>query len=104
VYLSGGDEFFGPNFGGATISTVARSGFAQGCPNLGRLFSQMTFTVSGEDEIMNAIDNGKQPGNEAAESYLRKHAEELRGWLEGVQTRDGRPGLPAVEAALGPRG
>jgi len=104
VYLAGGDEFFGPDFGGATVSTVARAGFIESCPNLGRLFSQLTFTVAGEDELMSAIDNGKQSGSDAAAAYLRRHTDELRGWLEGVQTRDGKPGLAAVQAALGARG
>jgi glycine betaine/proline transport system substrate-binding protein len=104
VYLSGGDEFFGPDFGGATVSTVARAGFAQACPNLGRLFSQLSFTVAGEDQIMSAIDSGKQSGSDAAAAYLKSHIDELRGWLDGVQTRDGKPGFPAVEASLGSRG
>ena len=39
-YLSGGDAVFGPNFGGATIYTNVRAGYAQECPNIGRLLQQ----------------------------------------------------------------
>ncbi len=38
---------------------------------------------------------------EAAADWLRAHPEVLSGWLEGVTTRDGREGLPAVKAVLG---
>ena len=31
-YLTGGDAVFGPNFGGATIYTSTRSGYAQRVP------------------------------------------------------------------------
>ncbi len=34
-YLSGGDEVFGPNYGGATIYTVTRKGYSAECPNIG---------------------------------------------------------------------
>jgi glycine betaine/proline transport system substrate-binding protein len=32
-YLSGGDAVFGPNFGGATVYTVIRTGYSAECPN-----------------------------------------------------------------------
>ena len=35
TYLSGGDEFFGPNYGGATVSTNTRAGYVAECPNTG---------------------------------------------------------------------
>jgi len=33
-YLTGGDDSFGPNFGGATIYTNTRSGYSAECPNV----------------------------------------------------------------------
>ena len=30
TYLSGGDAYFGPNYGGATVNTVTRTGFSSG--------------------------------------------------------------------------
>ena len=32
AYLAGGDEYFGPNFGGATVFTNVRAGLRQGMP------------------------------------------------------------------------
>ena len=38
TYLTGGDEVFGPNFGGATVHTNTRKGYsAERCPNVGKL-------------------------------------------------------------------
>ena len=39
-YLSGGDDVFGPNYGGATVYTNERAGFAKDCPNVGKLHRQ----------------------------------------------------------------
>jgi glycine betaine/proline transport system substrate-binding protein len=36
TYLTGGDDWFGPDLGGATVYTNTRAGFAAECPNLGR--------------------------------------------------------------------
>ncbi|MGH8264137.1 MAG: glycine betaine ABC transporter substrate-binding protein, partial [Steroidobacteraceae bacterium] len=36
-YLTGGDDSFGPNFGGATVYTNVRAGYLKECPNAGRL-------------------------------------------------------------------
>ncbi|HTV95568.1 MAG TPA: choline ABC transporter substrate-binding protein [Steroidobacteraceae bacterium] len=104
VYLAGGDAFFGPNYGGGTVYTVARSGFSRSCPNVAHLLRQLSFSVPAENEMMAAIDEGKQSGAEAAAAYLKAHPEVLPLWLDGVFTRDGRPGLPAVKASLGSTG
>ena len=54
-YLAGGDEVFGPNYGGATIYTVTRKGYSAECPNMGRLLANLKFTLRGESEMMAAI-------------------------------------------------
>src|SRR3546814_17224390 len=36
VYLSGGDDVFGPDYGGATVYTTVRKGYAGQCPNVGK--------------------------------------------------------------------
>ncbi len=100
VYLSGGDAYFGPDFGGGQVYTLARAGYAQACPNVTRLFRQVTFTVAAEDAIMAASASGTPSGLEAARAYLKSHPELLGPWLEGVMTLDGRPGAPAVAQFL----
>lgn len=100
AYLSGGDEYFGANYGGTTINTLSRHGYAAACPNAAKLFGQLSFTVDMESTIMDAIDEKKEPGAAAA-AYLKAHPEPIAGWLEGVTTLAGAPGLPAVNKALG---
>jgi glycine betaine/proline transport system substrate-binding protein len=101
TYLTGGDEVFGPNFGGATVYTNTRAGYVTECPNVGKLLQNLRFSLDMENEIMSAIlDDGEDP-DDAAEAWLAAHPEALEPWLAGVTTRDGGDGLAAVRAALG---
>ena len=100
AYLSGADDYFGPELGGATVHTNTRSGFVEECPNVGALLRNMTFTLEMENQLMSAImDDGLDP-RDAANAYLKAHDDVLALWLEGVTTKEGEPGLPAVQAAL----
>ena len=101
TYLEGGDDWFGPNLGGATVATNTRAGFAEECPNLGQLLENLVFSLPMENEIMGAILNDGQDPQEAATAWLQQNPEVLSTWLEGVETADGQPGEPAVRAALG---
>lgn len=101
TYLSGGDKYFGPNFGGADVRTLARAGWSAECPNAAVLFKNLKFDLSMENAMMGLIlDDGMDP-NAAAKAWLKKHPDVLGPWLEGVTTFDGKPGLPAVKASLG---
>ncbi len=100
-YLSGGDDIFGPNFGGATIYTNTRKNLAADCPNLGKFVRNLKFTLPFENEIMGDIlDNGAE-AKDAAKAWLKVHPDTLTPWLDGVTTRDGKDGLAAVKASLG---
>ena len=101
TYLAGGDEYFGPNFGGAEVYTLARTGWSEQCPNAAAFFRNLTFTIDMENEMMRLIlDEGAAP-EDAAETYLGANPEVIEAWLEGVTTFGGEPGLPAVQEALG---
>ncbi|MCM5553727.1 choline ABC transporter substrate-binding protein [Pleomorphomonas sp. NRK KF1] len=101
AYLEGGDEVFGPNLGGATIYTNTRKNFSADCPNLGRFLGNLKFSLALENEIMGDILENGAEAKEAAKSWLAAHPDVLAPWLDGVTTRDGKDGLPAVKAALG---
>lgn len=101
VYLTGGDDFFGPNFGGATVYTNVRKGLVEDCPNLGRFLNNLGFTLDMENAIMGAIlDDGEDP-EKAAEAWLKANPDAIGPWLEGVTTFDGQDGAAAVKSALG---
>ncbi|MDB6083453.1 MAG: opuAB, partial [Gammaproteobacteria bacterium] len=102
-YLSGGDEVFGPNFGGATIYTVTRKGYSAECPNVGHLLANLKFTLRGESEMMAAIlDRHEQP-DLAEARWLKAHPADAEAWLDGVRTFDGRPAFAALAHAVAPR-
>lgn len=99
-YLTGGDQYFGPNFGGAQVHTVTRKGLGNQCPNLGQLLHNLTFTLEMENELMGLILEEKLEPTTAARHWLQRHPDVLEPWLEGVTTLDGAPSLAAVKVAL----
>ena len=101
AYLAGGDDIFGPNFGGAEVYTNIRKGYAKQCPNVGKLLTNLKFTLAMENEIMTAILEGKQDPQKAAAAWLKKNPAILQGWLAGVTTMGGGDGMAAVNKALG---
>ena len=101
-YLAGGDEVFGPNYGGATIYTLTRKGFSSECPNVGRLLTNLKFSLRGESEMMAAIlDRHEQPDIAAAE-WLKANPTVTKAWLAGVTTFDGKPAPSAMTHSIPP--
>lgn len=100
-YLSGGDMEFGPNYGGATVYTIARRGYAEACPNVAKLFAQMKYDIDFENTGMQMVTGDGKEFTDAAKEMLVQRPELLDAWLKDVTTLDGKPALPAVKAALG---
>ena len=101
TYLAGGDDHFGPDFGGATVYTNVRKGYTDECSNVGALLKNLKFSLEMENEIMGAIlDDGEDP-SKAAKAWLKAHPDVLDAWLAGVTTADGNDGMAAVKSSLG---
>ncbi|WP_254799473.1 choline ABC transporter substrate-binding protein [Falsochrobactrum tianjinense] len=100
-YLSGGDDYFGPNYGGAEVYTLARTGWASNCPNAATFFKNLVFTIDIENELMDKILNEGAEGPDAAVAWLKAHPEQIDKWLTGVTTLKGEPGAEAVKTSLG---
>ena len=99
-YLEGGDEFFGPNLGGAEVFTNTRAGYASQCANVGKLLENLQFSLAMENEIMGGILNdGKEP-RAAAMEWMKANKDTVLGWVEGVTTKDGGDAKAAVEGLL----
>jgi glycine betaine/proline transport system substrate-binding protein len=79
-YLSGGDTIFGPNYGGATVYTVTRAGYAKLCPNIGRLLRNLKLTAIGESQVMAAVLEHQQP-EAAAAAWLQRNPRVKEAWL-----------------------
>lgn len=99
-YLEGGDDYFGPNLGGAIVNTIVRKGYATECPNVGKFLTNLEYTLESENQVMSAIlDEGKDPKT-AAKEWLQKNPNILNKWLDGVTTIDGKPSSVAIKSLL----
>jgi glycine betaine/proline transport system substrate-binding protein len=101
AYLEGGDDWFGPDLGGATVYTNVRAGYVEECPNIGRFLTNQTFTLEMENEIMGAILDDDEDPEDAARAWLQANPAVLDDWLDGVTTFDGGDASQAVSRALG---
>ncbi len=90
-YLDGGDEFFGPNYGGATVYTNVRAGLAEQCPNVTQLLQNLRFSLEMESYLMGAILNKNTNPRREAKAWLKANPQALASWLQGVTRRDGQP-------------
>ncbi|OHV83800.1 choline ABC transporter substrate-binding protein [Rhizobium sp. LCM 4573] len=99
-YLSGGDAYFGQNFGGAEVFTLARTGWPEKCPNAATLFKNLKFDISMENALMGSILGGED-AKAAATAWLKANPQAIEPWLSGVTTLDGKPAADAVKASLG---
>ncbi|OAE39295.1 glycine/betaine ABC transporter substrate-binding protein [Agrobacterium tumefaciens] len=100
-YLTGGDKFYGPNFGAATVDTQVRKGYGQQCPNVVALLQNLEFDVDFENKGMDLIMNGGLSPEDAALQAINAEPQRLEKWLKDVSTADGQNGLSAVKAELG---
>jgi glycine betaine/proline transport system substrate-binding protein len=101
TYLTGGDDVFGPNFGGAEVYTNIRAGYTQECTNVGAFIKNLKFSLPMENQIMGGILNDSEEPEVAATTWLKANGAAIEPWLAGVTTKDGKPGLAAVKAKLG---
>lgn len=99
-YLEGGDDFFGPDYGKATVLTNTRKGYSQECSNVGQLLKNLSFTLDMESTLMGKVLDDKVKPDAAAKAWLKQNPQVLDTWLAGVTTVDGKPGLEAAKAKL----
>ncbi len=90
TYLTGSEDALGPNEGMATVWTVTSPKYAEQCPNIGRLLTNLTFTAEAESRMMQPLLDHKD-AFESAKQWLKDHPEDKQRWLEGVTTFDGKP-------------
>ncbi|MEZ5451095.1 MAG: glycine betaine ABC transporter substrate-binding protein, partial [Thiolinea sp.] len=77
-----------------------RAGYADECPNVGKLLSNLNFTLAMENQIMGGILNDEKKPEQAAADWLKQNPDALDSWLDGVTTMGGDDALAAVKTAL----
>ena len=97
TYLTGGEEWFGAS---GSVFTNTRAGFTAECPNTGKLFANMVFTMEMETTLMGAILNDGADATDAAKAWLAANPDTWTPWLDGVTAKDGSDAVAAVTAAL----
>ena len=97
-YLPGGEDFFG---GEGVVYTVTRQGFSDECPNVGKLLTQLNFTLPMENEIMGKILNDGESAEDATLEWIKSNPDTVLGWVEGVTTVRGDDGVEAVKNEFG---
>ena len=90
TYLTGSDDALGPNEGMATVWTVTSPNYAEQCPNVHKLLTNLTFTAADESRMMQPLLDHKD-ALESARQWLKDHPQDQARWLEGVTTFDGKP-------------
>ena len=100
-YLTGGDAYYGPDYGAATVSTQVRQGYLAECPNVARLLQNLVFDVPFENRGIGYLTNDGLTPKDAATKAIGGNPEYLDRWLDGVATLDGGDGLAAARARLG---
>lgn len=96
-YLKGGEKYFGDT---GNVFTLTRKGYAEACPNVGKLLTNLVFTQDMENSIMAEVVNKKVSNAEAAKAWIKANPAVLDKWLDGVKTVDGKDALVAVKAKL----
>ena len=94
-YLTGGEDFFG---GEGVVHTVTRKGFSAECPNLGKLFAQMDFSLEMENSIMGKILDDGEDADDATMEWITMNPTPVLAWLDGVTTKDGGDAEMALKA------
>jgi glycine betaine/proline transport system substrate-binding protein len=97
VYLTGFEK---DGFGDAQVNPLTRVGYSAECPNMGKLLSNLEFTLAMESSVMEDIGNNVD-GDTAGAKWLKANPDVLAKWLDGVTTADGQDGLAAVKKSLG---
>ncbi|ROL82358.1 glycine/betaine ABC transporter substrate-binding protein [Pseudomonas protegens] len=96
-YLTGGEKYFGAS---GSVYTLTRKGYAQACPNVGKLLANLRFTQDMENAIMAEVVNKKVSNADAAKAWIKANPAVLEQWLEGVRTIDDKEALAAVKGKL----
>ncbi|PJC86141.1 glycine/betaine ABC transporter substrate-binding protein [Vibrio sp. HA2012] len=101
TYLSGGDDYFGPNYGGANVYTNVRKDYITACPNVGNLLKNLKFSLKMENELMDRILNKNEEPSTAAKAWLKTNPQILDIWLKDVVTIHDKDGIKAVKEYIG---
>ncbi|MFC0266843.1 ABC transporter substrate-binding protein [Kushneria aurantia] len=98
--LADPEEVYGPNQGRSDVRTILARTFSDANPNLTHFLDQVTFSADEQSAFIRDYGLKEQAVEVVAHNWIEANPERVAEFLQGVETRDGQPGLPAVEEAL----
>jgi glycine betaine/proline transport system substrate-binding protein len=99
VYLTGLES---DGFGSSNVNPLTRNGYSAQCPNIGKLLSNLEFTIPMESTVMEDVGApNNMSGDDAGKKWLKANPDVLAKWLDGVTAVDGSDGQAAVKKYLG---
>ncbi|WP_397450381.1 choline ABC transporter substrate-binding protein [Pseudomonas sp. NA-150] len=101
TYLTGSNDALGPNEGEAKVWTVTAPDYAQRCPNVNQLLTNLTFTAEDESRMMQPLLDHKD-ALESAKQWLKDHPQDQKRWLAGVKTFDGKDANENLKLSTNP--
>ncbi|MGM0534923.1 MAG: ABC transporter substrate-binding protein [Pseudomonadota bacterium] len=99
-YLTDTQDMWGPDGGRSDVRTLVTSDFAEAAPNATRLLDQLSFTAEDQSEMIRGFSYEEREPEVVALDWIRANPGKVQAFLEGVTTRDGEAGWPAVQQAL----
>ncbi|WP_039019916.1 choline ABC transporter substrate-binding protein [Halocynthiibacter namhaensis] len=97
TYLTGGEEWFGAE---GDVYTNTRAGYVAECPNVGKMLTNLEFSLAMENEVMGAILDGGEEADDAAKTWITANMDAVEPWLAGVTTKDGADAFAALKHAF----
>ncbi|MCK0745439.1 ABC transporter substrate-binding protein [Chromohalobacter nigrandesensis] len=94
------EGIYGDNQGRSDVRTIVAKSFSEANPNLMRLLDQFVLSAEQQSDFIREYGLKERKLEAVAHAWLQNHPDELAEFLDGVTTRDGEPGLAAVEDSL----
>lgn len=108
-FLHGGESYWGPDQGSATVHTICSPGYAWKNPNVGQFFENYKYTVEEQASMANYVLNKDLDYAEAGLQLIKEKPELLERWFgqggtfqtDVIKTADGEQNaLEALRKAL----
>ncbi|WP_158773337.1 ABC transporter substrate-binding protein [Cobetia sp. L2A1] len=101
VFLDDPKDLWGPGGGESDVRTLANKKWSEAHPNASVFLDQIAFTSEEQSALIFGYGKEERPQEEVAGTWMKANPAKVKGWLDGVTTRDGEPAWPAVQEALG---
>ncbi|MDT8896493.1 ABC transporter substrate-binding protein [Halomonas sp. I1] len=82
----------------STVWTVVPDGLKDQDADVHRFMTQYVVDTADQNDWVHAYSHEERPADEVASEWIVANHETVATWLEGVEARDGRPAIEAVEA------